>query len=939
MMRLTWFIVLFFCLGPFMLAPVSARVDEEELVRRVRFAQEAVNSAEQYLQEMQAKHQPLIDDYQAAEAEVARLAAAWQANRETLWDDANKEKELPKSLEARKEALLEHYSRMQLLHLKDKSSANKTKLLLSKRKYEEVQRQIRDFNAGNALAKRRFAAAEARSDQLWDQYVKARDRLPVQRQDAQFGEDMIAAARDELSSARDGLQKAKSEARWRLNENAPPYLEKVVVKRGSETFYEAEWAASEEDEEELLRLAQYLHEDLGRTIRLRSASTQDLGDQVLADRRHATAVLKVYTDMMGGSYSGGFMGGVEGLLDKAGLGALVTFGSHPWKKSYMEIVDANVTITRDVAGGAPPWVALAKEAAFQVGDVLYRAVKGISKNPSWDIGAMPHAGPAHVSNQLNSKNFQAIMEGLNKGRIRESLEVMRAQMKALLKGEDFRQLLARRYQDETLAIALTQATVTHNMPRLQSLKQRNVISGSGSLIDWTFNFFTQPTGAAKTIWKNAFYAAVDFRGDSPRSVKGLARGLGKDIFWDAVQAAARDGAIEVLEVKRLQAWHDWVEADADALLSQAVFQNESRLRRIDERIQKILAEQLIPELTAEVERLRASRELDIVKDAEVKDEQATLVMTFSNEVDIERVTLADVELAPKQKRDTWEARIDLEKFEDADAAQLTVVARPPAFDDRQLDDPKTVASWSTKTSSFNAYEQKPDTYHKIRLKPEEIAGEIAYYPSCIMALLDDERHLISAENERHWIAEMEKISRGEDSEDSMAGYTESIPQLLFGGFRKIREKTVWTTFALRLSMLPSQNSELEVLLGKRKRYFYTFPVVSVGFMPDKNKNRLFCIPGQPCYLEKDGGLYSKDNEWLKLAAETHKKAITEFRKDFADEMTRRESDPNSLAPNSPAADRAVAGFFHVGVTMMAGDGTCEWWAPKLPAWGTTDGLF
>lgn len=725
MMRLTGFIVLFFCLGPFMLAPVSARVDEEELIRRVRFAQEAVNSAEQYLQQMQAKHQPLIDGYQAAEAEVARLVAAWQAVRAEISDLDNKVKALPKSLEARKEALLEHYSQMQkLYYIDDQSSANKTKLDRSKRAYEEVQRQIRDFNAGNARVKRRRATARARYDRLWDQYVKARDRLPVQRNDARYAENRIAHARDELSSARDGLQKAKSEARWRLNENAPPYLEKVVVRRGGETFYEAEWSPSEEDEEELLRLAQYLHEDLGRTIPRRRASTRDLSDEVLADRRKATAVLKVYTDMMGGSYSGGFMGAVEGLLDKAGLGALVTFGSHPWKKSYAEIVDSAVTIRRDVAGGVPPKVAIAKEAAFQLLDVLIRAVRGTSKNPSWDIDAMPHAGPAHGSH-LNRKNFKALIDGLNKGRIRNSLEVMRDKVKAALKGEDFRQQLVRRYQRETLAIALTQATLSHNMPELQGLNQRNVISGSGSLLDWTFSFFAQqPTGAAKTTWKNAFYAAADFSGDSPRSVKGLARGLGKDIFLDAAQAAVRDGIIEQFERERLAAWYDWVEADADALLSLAIFQNESQLRRIDVHIQKILAEQLIPELTAEVERLRASRELDIVKDAGVEDEQATLVMTFSNEVDIERVTLADVALAPKQKRDTWEAEIDLDKFEDADDApsQLTVVARPPAFDERQLDDPKTVASWSTQTSSFNAYEQKPDTYHKIRLKPRDGVG-------------------------------------------------------------------------------------------------------------------------------------------------------------------------------------------------------------------------
>lgn len=729
MMRLTGFIVLFFCLGPFMPAPVSARVDEDALVKRVRAAQGRVDTAERELRQTQAKYQPVIASYQAAEAEVARLAAAWQAARETLWDDANKEKELPKSLEAKKEALLEHYSRMQLLHLKDKSSANKTKLDRSKRKYEEVQRQIRDFNAGNALAKRRFAAAEARYDRLWAQYEKARDRLPRLRLDVESGEDQIARDRDYLSTARDELQKAKSEARWRLNENAPPYLEKVVVRRGGETFYEAEWGPSEEDEEELLRLAQYLHEDLGRTIRLRSAARgRDLSDQVLADRNKATAALKVYVDMMDWSSFKNLA--KDGILMAISANPLASvaftslFGSDPfsnmsyaWRKTAVEIVDAAATIGRDIVGGAPPVAAFVTEAAFQIGDVLYRAAQGASKNPSWDISTMPHAGPANVSDHVKWNDFKAIIDSLNKGRIRNSLELMRDQVKAGLKGEDFRQKLVQRYQGETLAIALTQTAVTRNMPKLQNLKQRNVISGSGSLLDWTFSFCTQPTGAMKTSWKAAFFNSME---DAPTSGKDFAKGLGKDMLGDVAQSAARDWLLEGLERKRLQVWHDWIEADADALLTLAIYENESRLRRIDMHIQKILAEQLIPELTAEVERLRASRELDIVKNAEVEGERATLVMTFSSEVDMERVTLGDVALAPRQKRDNkWEARIDLEKFEDADGAplQLTVEARHPAFEERQLDDPKTVALWSTQTSSFNAYEQKPDTYHKIQLTP------------------------------------------------------------------------------------------------------------------------------------------------------------------------------------------------------------------------------
>ena len=930
MIRLTGFIVLFFCLGPFMPAPVAARVDEDELVRRVRAAQGRVDTAERELRQTQAKYQPVIDSYEAAKAEVARLQAALKAALDERISYNNKIKLLPKSLEAKKEALLEHYSRMKLLHLKDKSSANKTKLLLSKRKYEEVQRQIRDFNTENALAKRRYAAAEARYDRLWGQYEKARDRLPRLRLDVESGEDQIARDRDYLSTARDALQKAKSEARWRLNENAPPYLEKVVVRRGGETFYEAEWRFDEEKEEkeELLRLAQYLHEDLGRTIPRRNASVKRWIDEVEAAKEKMLAANQAYVDLMDWS-------SFKNLTKDAVLMAIGTspfaspalsllFGSHPlsmmshaWKKTGVEIADSVVTMARDVAGGAPPHKAVLVEAVSQVGDVLFRAALGQSKNPSWVA-----SGSIVQVVQRRVEDERELINSLTKVRIRNSLALMRDQVKAGLKGEDFRQQLARRYQGETLAIALTQTAVTRNMPRLEGLNQWNP---GDSILDSTFNFFTQPSGALKTLLKTRF---LEGGPGAPASFKDI----GKDIGLDLLQSSIRDMALGQLERERLEVEYAWHAADMELQMITAHYYNQAHLRRIDQHIQKILAEQLIPELTAEVERLRASRELDIVLDATVEDERATLVMTFSSEVDMERVTLGDVALAPKQKRDNkWEARIDPEEFEDADGAplQLTVVARPPAFEERQLDDPKTVASWSTKTSSFNAYEQKPDTYHKIRLKPEELAGEITYYPNCILALAPGERHLISAENERHWIAMMEKMLSGEDSigdgEDSIGDI--DIASMLQSIFRGSRGGIViWPMLATGLSIERQLNSEFEVLLGKRKRYFYTFPVVSFG---DDN-NRLFCIPGQPCYLEKDGGLYSEDNEWLKLTAEKHKKAIIEFRKDVAEEARRQQSDPDRPRPSGEGGVVSL----HMGAIMAANAGdNCQWWAPKIAPWG------
>ena len=127
-------------------------------------------------------------------------------------------------------------------------------------------------------------------------------------------------------------------------------------------------------------------------------------------------------------------------------------------------------------------------------------------------------------------------------------------------------------------------------------------------------------------------------------------------------------------------------------------------------------------------------------------------------------------------------------------------------------------------------------------------------------------------------------------------------------------------------MIGADNLEHEVVPGKRKRYFYTFPVVNFS----GDENRLFCIPGQPCYLEKDGGLYSRDNEWLKLAAERHKKGIIEFRKDFAERMRREESRSIGESPLGWALLSAGPLMWEGNADADVGN-SCEWWAPKLPS--------
>ena len=202
--------------------------------------------------------------------------------------------------------------------------------------------------------------------------------------------------------------------------------------------------------------------------------------------------------------------------------------------------DSALTIFRDTLTDGVPWqAAVFVELASQLGDAGIRAWRGEAKNPSWDVTKMPYAS-APVSSHRLSDNPQnealvekQLFDSINKQRVRASLERLRKEVENGLEGEDFRTKLISEYNGKTLAIALTETTISQDPPVL-NFDDRNPISGSDPMWKWGVRLFTQPSGMMKTTMKTRFYEG--FTGN-----KGT---IGKDMFLDALQSAARDGLLE-----------------------------------------------------------------------------------------------------------------------------------------------------------------------------------------------------------------------------------------------------------------------------------------------------------------------------------------------------------------------------------------------------------
>jgi len=675
--------------------------EEAELAQRVQTAQTTVQSLQAELSQAHAAGDPILQQYASLLAQRDRLTGEINTLMDRVDEADNRVQRLPITLTARRDALYDIITRM----YRENGDAD----LIRQREADlaDVERQIARLEAANEPA--RAAQTSTRRD-----VDRARNsRRAVERQvsdielSATEARTRIEALERRLAEAQAELHRASEYARLRLNDSAPPYLASVEARSGRRVAYQAEWQSASQEAEELLRLAQYLHDDLGRSIDLRQQRVDEWIEQVTADQRTYDEAMRAYVSLLGGSHDG-VLGYIERGLDAVSggwAGALITGGSLTWRKIGVELGDAALTVFRDTRSGAPVYAALAIEAVSQVSDVFWRDGP---RNPSWDVTNNPTAAGMVQSSRANISGEQerALYESLTSDRIRTALEGMRGQVREQLQSETYRNDLVSEYGGANLASALTEATFRARRPEL-NFDDRNLIGRDPA--EWAWGFLTTPSGAMKSLIKEAMF------GDGTNYSNGRA------VFLDVIQSAVRDGLLEQLERERIEAWDRVLQAEIDVTLSVANLRNQGRIRRMDTRIRRVLADEVIPALTHEIENARNARNLVVSRATQVTGRRAQLELRFSAPVVVTMVQLGDQTLEFEGEGESWTAEFNPGDYEEISAI-LMVDAHHAAVTDRRLDNPETVATWSSLDSRFNHYEADVDRHHAITIEPPSGTG-------------------------------------------------------------------------------------------------------------------------------------------------------------------------------------------------------------------------
>jgi Mg-chelatase subunit ChlD len=687
---LSGLLVMAACISSAQAQPANERV----LIERVSQAEGAVRRAELALTQAHrdgdadiARHQDAIERRDALSGEIRSLIAEVTALR----DQAER---TPVVLTSQESALYDVLTRL------IQRGAPADEIRARERQLAEVQARIAAFEASQGPANIRLRSLSGRLEALQAQRSEIDREITSLESPAFLARTGIEAAADALARARGELARTRALARFELNDDAPPFLQRVVVRAGNDTPYEAGWIEPAREVEELLRLAEYLHADLGRTIAVRRRNVDHWIAAVTEDQAAANAALANYAGLMGGS-SDGILGYVERGLDAVSFGyagAIVTAGSLTWRKIGIEVADAALTVGRDVYGGVPLHAALLAETIAQLAASLSRSGPA---NQGWDLESMPFASQAVQASTapVTPADEQAMIASITAARLRAALEQMRGQVSAELQGEDFLQSLPARHGELTLAAAFSEAAFFGSVPDL-GISERALLGQPLHL--WAFAQLTQGTSVMKTLLKEA---AFNDRANR-RNVRA--------VFLDTLQSAVRDGLLERLEVERLTAWNAYLEADLEVQISVASLRNESRIRRLDERARTVLGAEIIPALTRELESMRETRRLEVTRDAAITGRRAEIQLVFTRPVRVEEVRIGDRVLESAGSDERWSVRFSPSDFSHG-AAVLSVTARHAALEERGLDNPSTVASWSSLDRRFNNYEPGPDRHHSLRL--------------------------------------------------------------------------------------------------------------------------------------------------------------------------------------------------------------------------------
>ncbi|MCR9129124.1 MAG: VWA domain-containing protein [Alphaproteobacteria bacterium] len=671
--------------------------EERRYAEQVREARTEASAAQAELDAALAQGRPVMERYEALAARLDELSAELAAAQTRVQRADRAVSSVPVTLTARRDALSDRLVRLY------ETGADPDAIAEMEAALEDVRRQIARAESDGAPARLRRLQADMAADRLYEQVQVLRGQVRDLERGYDAARIRIESARRRLDDARNAMNLAQDNARIFLADTAPPFLRQVVVGAGGATVYEAEWTEPAVDLEGQLRLARYLLEDLTRSTERRGEIIEEWITILQADQAEADRRLAAYVDMIGGSHDG-VLGYVERGLDAVSggtLGALITGGSHTWTKIGVEFADAMVSAGMNMQGGMLPHHALAVEAIFQLTDVAARAIKGEPKNETWSVEALPMANDAIRSARSGAAPGaeQAFIQRVDSAQVRTTLEALYARVSVDPDAEDFRDQLVAEHGVRTLAAVFGRSTA-YSVPPDPDMFEPDTSVGAG--LGWLQGQFESPTGVGKSVLIELVF------GEDPN--------VGRAAFLGLVQSAIRDGILTGLEAQRLEVWEAYINADIQARLSAAFLQHEGRARLVERHIQTILADEVIPALEDELDRVAGQRTLEVRRDAQVRGRRADMTLTFSAPVTITSLTLGGEALTPSGSGAEWTVRFDPRDLTGGDAG-LAVEAEHAAVAGRLLDDPRTITVWDPIASRMERYEQGPDTHHGLTLDP------------------------------------------------------------------------------------------------------------------------------------------------------------------------------------------------------------------------------
>lgn len=698
------------CAGSDMAVAQSA--EETAFIEKIRDAEKAVEAAEAELEKVLTDGKPVLEEFAANKI---RLRAA-KRDPTTVMDEHRDSLDLVDSLKARIESKVTAWQ----FEPRPDETASRAEKAAHEEKIARIESELAELRS-------RLEVAKADRNRL-EKEMREADAAPREAgllhgelfQQVWSIKDRIREARRRLAAAQQALEQVRNQARWALRDHAPPILYRVRSLpakpppfHDARIAYHMEWTGGAEEAEELLRLAQYLHQDLGRTIKSRHARLLEWFDRVQADRKKAQEKLDVYTSMVGVSNDGA-LGLLEQALDKISWGywgGVVAGGSMTWKKIGMEIVESlGSSATASATTKVPLHATLGIEAIRQIGVSVFT-----TRNPEWDVGRLPSMNDAALADGPEVNIDEAkILDQVTADVVRQTLEQMHVEAGDALASRAFQKLLLEKFEEQTLAAAFTDAAFRKSKPDMRPLKEAMHNATYSQVMT---RAFLSSTGDTRRLAIEAVKVALPRLNRTPR----IALGGDKKQFLALLQTAALEAGLSALEVQRLVAWNDYIEADIDARFSTALMVNEGRMRRLDIKIRDLLANKIIRDLLKEIEEKKATREPDFISRKAVASKTATVSLAFSRPVVVRQVLANGRDIPFHGEGSLWFATLPLaELIKNSDDpsntfAELSIDAAHPAIADRRLDDPSTVATWSVRDGEFDGYEAGADTHHRLRL--------------------------------------------------------------------------------------------------------------------------------------------------------------------------------------------------------------------------------